>query len=379
MENGKKPMKVNIKIFFLYLLLFTSCSNSNNQFTVFSKNFSEKKFTELAAGMTEADVFKKTGPPLKVIDLEYWETYLYYDNEYLKYNVFICPYDNSIAWPPGKVIMPLLIMQFDKNNQLVKFFNANNYLNTQDALELQKMQKENIINKLGKFKQHILIEAGKLYYYSDESVTKYKDPQEMQIRRVFFNSNGIVKKIISMDSDTWNNYNLWVGLWKPLFIHYDSLKNYIIKHVADDKQYNGLFDYNTGRKIAPLTDFPFTGTLHYFRYEIIPRPFLFGRLSDQDKHYLFYYDLKMDSFSVINATKEFYFIVNADNLRLKRDADKNSAVTGSLSKGDKVQFITLGKKTELGSITGSWIKIKTATNKIGWCFDGYLTFIHPNN
>jgi hypothetical protein len=61
-----------------------------------------------------------------------------------------------------------------------------------------------------------------------------------------------------------------------------------------------------------------------------------------------------------------------DRLRFRESFNSESKIIRVLSKNEKVLFLEKGKEDLINGVKGNWIKVKTETGEIGWCFDGYL-------
>lgn len=67
-----------------------------------------------------------------------------------------------------------------------------------------------------------------------------------------------------------------------------------------------------------------------------------------------------------------YYKNMATNLRLRKEPAKNSEIIRLLDKGERLLFLKKGKIEQIGDIKGTWVKVLTNNNEIGWCFDFYL-------
>lgn len=67
-----------------------------------------------------------------------------------------------------------------------------------------------------------------------------------------------------------------------------------------------------------------------------------------------------------------YYIIRANNVRLRDLPNEDGKIIVNMSMGDKLELLERGKEDEVNYFYGIWIKVKTKDNKIGWCFDYYL-------
>jgi hypothetical protein len=67
-------------------------------------------------------------------------------------------------------------------------------------------------------------------------------------------------------------------------------------------------------------------------------------------------------------------VVADDGLRVRKTANLNTEVLGSLSKGEEVEILEKGsQKQSISGISDYWYKIHRASDGLeGWCFGGYL-------
>ncbi|MCR5289967.1 MAG: SH3 domain-containing protein [Treponema sp.] len=62
-----------------------------------------------------------------------------------------------------------------------------------------------------------------------------------------------------------------------------------------------------------------------------------------------------------------------DTLKVREYPTLLATQIGRLSKHELVTIIEIGDKATIDDIESAWVKIRTADNKEGWCFAGYLT------
>jgi len=72
------------------------------------------------------------------------------------------------------------------------------------------------------------------------------------------------------------------------------------------------------------------------------------------------------------ASKTKQYLVTVNNLRLRKSPGADGEFLAFLKEGEKVIFLEKGSQETINDIKGNWIKVKTDSDKIGWCFDGYL-------
>jgi hypothetical protein len=63
------------------------------------------------------------------------------------------------------------------------------------------------------------------------------------------------------------------------------------------------------------------------------------------------------------------------DLNVFTEQDGGSRIIASLKKGDPVQVLEYGPYADWNGITARWVKVKTADDKSGWLFSGYLEAI----
>ncbi|MCK4798323.1 MAG: SH3 domain-containing protein [Spirochaetes bacterium] len=71
-----------------------------------------------------------------------------------------------------------------------------------------------------------------------------------------------------------------------------------------------------------------------------------------------------------NATS--YFTPTINNLRFRASPSLQGKFIRSLKKGEKLELLEKGKTETIGDVTGTWVKVKTNSGEVGWCFDAYL-------
>lgn len=69
-----------------------------------------------------------------------------------------------------------------------------------------------------------------------------------------------------------------------------------------------------------------------------------------------------------------YYRARVDNLRIRASNALDGKIITHLKKDEKVEKIDYapGGPVEVNGIEGQWMRVKTATGKVGWCFDAYL-------
>jgi hypothetical protein len=74
---------------------------------------------------------------------------------------------------------------------------------------------------------------------------------------------------------------------------------------------------------------------------------------------------------ILNNNK--YLITKVENLRLRESSNLDSKIIKNLNLNEKLLFLDQTHSIQkINNIEGYWIKCKTDTEAIGWCFSGYL-------
>jgi hypothetical protein len=67
-----------------------------------------------------------------------------------------------------------------------------------------------------------------------------------------------------------------------------------------------------------------------------------------------------------------YYTPTIDNLRFREGPSVDSRVIRMFNENEKLMILEKGKTESINNVTGTWVKVKTEKNEIGWCFDAYL-------
>jgi len=70
-------------------------------------------------------------------------------------------------------------------------------------------------------------------------------------------------------------------------------------------------------------------------------------------------------------TSEFYYATGNLRLRSEPDTSVDNRIT-SISEGDAVELLEIGRPDTIDGITAPWVKVKTSDGSVGWVFSGYL-------
>ena len=241
-------------------------------------------------------------------------------------------------------------------------------------------------------KQQFSIQEGKLYIYATGTIWAdlTKDQVPVNIRRIFFNNQGKVEKIIKIDGDSYQDSKTYIGLIKQPIRIIDRSNNYIIKLNDYNDELNGLFKFGTDEKISSLSGIPNRIPISYYSYEK-SLGLLYGRLqlSNEDNN-LFFYDLNRNLLHIIGSGKisladfmrnrgfnQYLFISTVDGVCLRDNDSLQGKIIRKLNKGEKLILVDIGREEDLRDsngyeMKGSWLKCKAVYGEIGWCHDGYL-------
>lgn len=81
---------------------------------------------------------------------------------------------------------------------------------------------------------------------------------------------------------------------------------------------------------------------------------------------------KTNKYIKIDGPKIKYYRPKINNLRLRSEQSTDSKIIKILHTQDKLLLLKTGKEEVLKGVKGTWIKIITDQNEIGWCFNSYV-------
>jgi ankyrin repeat protein len=88
-------------------------------------------------------------------------------------------------------------------------------------------------------------------------------------------------------------------------------------------------------------------------------------------------DLAKNAAATMRALESmgYRFAPSAPGLRLRQKPETGAPLVRSLDQGERLECLEWGKTATIDSRPGFWVKVKTAKNETGWCFEAYLKLV----
>jgi ankyrin repeat protein len=74
------------------------------------------------------------------------------------------------------------------------------------------------------------------------------------------------------------------------------------------------------------------------------------------------------------CAEDIYYMPFVNSLRLRQAPSLQAKVIRLLEKYEKLKLLEKGKTEVIDNVLGTWLKVKTVQNQIGYCFDSYCVF-----